>query len=244
LNINDDELIQTNDGMSEYRDKMINRQDFKQKLFYKYEGKLATYPIIKFIDKYGSKCYGKLVDIGCGNKPYMKYFNLTDEYIGVDIANDEADIIADAKFSPIKSDFIDVVLCNQVIEHDPEPDKMISEIHKILKEKGILILSAPQMGRLHGEPHDYFRYTKWGLKYLLEKNGLKIEVIESHGGIFRAIGSHLNFFIIEYFGKTNFVKKILRYTIIAINNFIFNCLDIFFTWQKDTLGYSVIARKR
>jgi len=220
----------------------MSKKDIKKKLFYKCEGKLATYPIIEFIDKYGSKCYGKLVDIGCGNKPYMKYFSFIDEYIGIDITNDEADIIADAKFSPIRTDSTDVVLCSQVIEHDPEPDKIISEIHKILKEKGILILSAPQMGRLHGEPHDYYRYTKWGLKYLLEKNGMKIEVIESHGGIFKAIGSHLNFFIIEYFGKTNFVKNILRYTIIAINNFIFNLLDHVITWQKDTLGYNIIAK--
>ena len=166
--------------------------------FYKFEGKLATYPIIEFIDEHCNKCYGKLVDIGCGNKPYINYFENVDKYIGVDVANDKADIIANAKSLPIRTGSIDVVLCNQVIEHDPEPDKIIAEIYRILKEGGILILSAPQMGRLHGEPNDYFRYTKWGLMYLLEKNNMKIEIIESQHGFFRAIGSHLNFFIIEF----------------------------------------------
>lgn len=200
------------------------------KQFYKYEGKLATYPIIEFIDKYSNRCRGKLVDIGCGNKPYINYFRHIDKYVGVDVNKGEADIIANAKSLPIENDSIDAVPCNQIIEHDPDPDKIIAEIHRILKPGGILILSAPQMGRLHGEPNDYYRFTRWGLKYLLEKNGMKIDIIESHGGIFRAIGSHLNFFILDIFGKTKFVRKllrksVLRYTIININNFIFSLLD-------------------
>ena len=222
---------------------IIKFKDPEMKRFYKYEGKLATYPIIEFIDK-NSRFHGKLVDIGCGNKPYVNYFKHVDKYIGVDVANNGTDIIANAKSLPIKSDSIDVVLCNQVIEHDSEPDKIIAEIHRILKEGGVLILSAPQMGRLQGDPNDYYRYTKWGLKYLLEQNGmLKIEIIESHGGIFRAIGSHLNFFIIDYFGKNKSLKSILRYTIININNFIFSFLDKLIIWEKDTLGYNIIAKK-
>lgn len=100
------------------------------------------------------------------------------------------------------------------------------------------------MGRLHGEPDDYYRFTKWGLKYLLEKNGMKIKIIESHGGIFRAVGSHLIFFIIEYFGKNRHLKNILRKTVIVINNFIFTLLDRIISWKKDTLGYNLIAKKR
>jgi len=113
-----------------------------------------------------------------------------------------------------------------------------------LVKDGILILSAPQMGRLHGEPNDYYRFTKWGLNCLLEKNGMKIGVIEPHGGIFRAIGSHLNFFIIEYLGKNKRGRYILRRMILALNNFIFSFLDKLITWEKDTLGYNIIAKKR
>jgi len=222
---------------------IVTFEDNEMRQFYKYEGKLATYPIIEFIAKYSNRCYGKLVDIGCGNKPYMDYFARVDKVIGLDIANDKADIVANAKSLPVKSNSIDVVLCNQVIEHESEPEKIIAEIPRILKEGGILFLSAPQMGRLHGEPNDYYRYTKWGLKYLLEKNGMKIEVIEPHGGIFRSIGSHLDFFIIDYFGKSNCLKNILRYTIINMNNFIFDLLDKLMCWEKDTLGYNVIAKK-
>ena len=223
---------------------IVNFKDNEMKQFYKYEGKLATYPIIKFIDKYSNKCRGKLVDIGCGNKPYLRYFSLINEYNGVDIDNNEADIVANAESLSIKSNSIDIVLCNQLIEHVSEPSKIIVEINRILKEEGILILTAPQMGRLHGEPNDYYRYTKWGLKYLLKKNNMKIELIEPHGGVFRAIGSHLNFFIIDFFGKNNYSKNVLRYSIINMNNFIFSFLDKIMPWKKDTLGYSIIAKRR
>ena len=213
--------------------------------FFRFEGKLATIPIVAFIDRNSNRCHGKLVDIGCGSKPYIKYFKYIDEYIGVDLISNEADIVANAKSLPIESNSVDVVLCSQVIEHDAEPVKIIAEIRRILKKDGVLILSAPQMGRLHGEPNDYYRFTKWGLNYLLEKNGMKIEVIEPHGGIFRAIGSHLNFFIIEYFGKNKQRRKfILRRTILGLNNFFFSFLDKLITWEKDTLGYNIIAKKR
>lgn len=223
--------------------KALQCKDFEMQQFYTYEGKLATYPISESIDKHSNRYHGKLLDIGCGNKPYIRYFSFISKYIGVDITDNGADIIGNAKLLPIKNDSINAVLCNQVIEHDPEPDKIIAEIHRILKERGILILSAPQMGRLHGEPNDYYRYTKLGLMYLLETNGMKIEVIEPHGGIFRAIGSHLNFFIIEYFGENKCLKSIIRQTVIKVNIFLFSLLDNLIPWQKDTLGYNIIAKK-
>jgi len=159
---------------------IVNFKDVEMRQFYKYEGKLATHPIIEFIDKHSITCHGKLVDIGCGSKPYMKYFSNIDEYIGVDLSNG-ADIVANAKSLPIASNSVDAVLCNQVIEHDAEPNKILKEISRILKRDGILILSAPQMGRLHGEPNDYL---------------------------------------------------------------IFRFLNSLITWEKDTLGYNIIANKK
>jgi SAM-dependent methyltransferase len=209
--------------------------------FSNYEGKLALSPIIRFIVENSPRCRGKLVDIGCGSKPYSKYFEFINEYIGVDRDNVNADINADAKSLPIDSSTVDVVLCNQVIEHDPEPDKIILEISRVLKNNGILILSAPQMARLHGEPKDYYRFTKWGLKYLLEKNGFIIDRIESHGGIFRALGSHINFFLIET--SPPLCRGILRRSVILSINLVCGLLDNLIKWNKDTLGYNVIAVK-
>jgi len=212
--------------------------------FYRYEGKLATYPIYSFIDKHGAALKGRLVDVGCGSKPYKEYFGQITEYIGVDLENNAAaDVHADAKALPFSENFADAVLCAQVLEHDCEPERIIKEIHRILKEGGYLLLSAPQMGRLHGEPNDFYRFTKYGLKYMLEKNGFTLMTLESHGGFFRAFGSHLNFFLVEYFGKRRFVKKMLRCFPVSCNNFVFGVADKLVRWDKDTLGHNVLAMK-
>lgn len=68
---------------------------------------------------------------------------------------------------------------------------------------------------------------------------MRIEIIESHGGFFRAIGSRLSFLIVNY-GR---LKRIFRYTIINMINFIFSYLDNLINWNKDTLGYNIIAKK-
>ena len=101
----------------------------------------------------------------------------------------------------------------------------------------------PQMGRIYGEPNDFYRYTKYGLKYLLENNGFKTLSIENHGGFFRAIGSHKNFFLSEMYFKNIFLKFIIKKVIIKWNNFFYSKLDDFIKFDKDTLGYNVVAKK-
>jgi len=213
------------------------------KEFYKYEGFLATKPIIDFLIEQSPKVSGSLVDIGCGSKPYRNFFKVIN-YVGVDNSSNYADVMADAKDTKLKYNTFDWAICNQVIEHVNEPEMVIVEIRRLLKKGGKLLLTAPQMGRLHGEPHDYYRFTKYGLRYILKKNGFNIRGIYPHGGFFRAIGSHINFFILENFAHHKYVKNIFRVTIINMNNIIFSVLDRFLYWEKDTLGYSVVAVKK
>jgi 2-polyprenyl-3-methyl-5-hydroxy-6-metoxy-1,4-benzoquinol methylase len=74
----------------------------------------------------------------------------------------------------IASDSYDSALCIEVLEHVPNPVKAISEIHRILKYNAKLVCSVPHLSRLHEEPHDYYRYTKYGLSYLFENAGFRI----------------------------------------------------------------------
>jgi SAM-dependent methyltransferase len=214
--------------------------------FYHFEVFLATQPIVNFIKKNGKYYYGSLIDIGCGNKPYEAYFKNINRYIGIDLKrnkNTENYIICDINKIPCKNESFEIAICNQVIEHVPNPKVVLNEIWRVLKNDGTLIFSAPQMGRLHGEPYDFYRFTKWGLKYLLESERFKIIELNSHGGFFRAIGSHLSFFLIENFGKCGKWKKIIQVLLILPINFIFTFLDRIKLWNLDTLGYNIIAVK-
>ena len=70
-----------------------------------------------------------------------------------------------------------------------------------------------------------------------------LQVSGQIGGFFRAIGSHKNFFLSEMYFKNIFLKFIIKKVIIKWNNFFYSKLDDFIKFDKDTLGYNVVAKK-
>lgn len=121
---------------------------------------------------------GRVIDLGCGTSPYKEdILKVADEYIGVDWENSLHDqsnvnVFADlTKKLPFDDDYADTVVSFQVMEHLPEPDFFLSECYRILKREGKLFITVPFMWHVHEPPHDYFRYTRYGLEYLLKKMG-------------------------------------------------------------------------
>ncbi len=126
--------------------------------------KITRQKLDLFIRKYQSR---KLtLDIGCSNSPYAKYFP---NRVGLDIHTGQGvDIVADAHQLPFKDEKFDNVLCTEVLEHLHSPHLAISEMKRVLKLGGKLILSTRFIFPLHDVPNDYYRYTKYGLKYLFK----------------------------------------------------------------------------
>lgn len=122
---------------------------------------------------------GKLLDVGCGSKPYRNLFSVTD-YIGLEVdtprnrAAGYADSFYDGKTFPFGNGDFDSVFASQVLEHIFEPDEFLSEIHRVLKPNGRLLLTVPFVWDEHEQPHDYARYSSFGLSHLLSKNGFKV----------------------------------------------------------------------
>jgi SAM-dependent methyltransferase len=110
-------------------------------------------------------------------------FNNVDRYIGVDLPpNSQADVYGDAMALPVQDGVFHTVLCNQVLEHVTEPSKLMAEVARVLRPGGVVLLTTPQTWGLHLEPHDFYRYTEYGLRYLAEKSGLEVvEVIPTCG---------------------------------------------------------------
>jgi len=132
---------------------------------------------------------GRVVDLGCGSAPYRDIIlDIAEEYIGVDWENSmhdqsKVDVFADlSKRLPFEDDYADTVVSFEVLEHLPEPDFFLCECNRILKPTGLLFMTVPFMWHVHEEPHDYFRYTQYGLRYLLEKNGFSEIAIEEKTG--------------------------------------------------------------
>lgn len=190
---------------------------------------------------------GIVIDLGCGSSPYkhdiLKYAN---EYIGVDWQHsfhdkENVDIIADlTKKLPFDNDYADTIVSFQVMEHLPEPSFFLSECNRILKSGGCLFLTVPFMWQVHEEPFDYYRYTRYGLEYLLRKNGFaEIEIKENTG--------FWQMWVLKFnYHTTRFSKGILKYFWIPIWWFgqqASKILDDFLPHPQETASYTVSARK-
>lgn len=160
----------------------------------------ARVGLVKAIDRHASTLSGKLLDIGCGSKPYQSLFHV-EEYLGLDIESENsrkrgiADYFYDGNTFPVESESFNSALCNQVLEHVFNPDAFLSEIHRILKPEGKLLLTVPFVWDEHEQPFDYARYSSFGLKALLEKNGFRIIQHEKIGAdasiLFQLINAYL-----------------------------------------------------
>lgn len=95
--------------------------------------------------------FGSILDIGCGNGDKIEYFKklkTTKEVVGIDIAQDILKgktnrVCADAQYPPFKSDIFDSVICSELLEHLPNPELCVNEIHRILKKGGVVFISTP-----------------------------------------------------------------------------------------------------
>lgn len=123
---------------------------------------------------------GILADIGCGQKPYQSIFApYTSQYIGIDLAEYEGvtskvDVVGSAYDTKLQDSSCDVVLCTEVLEHLEEPLSAIKEMNRILKHKGIVIVTAPFFWHVHEAPRDFYRYSEYGLRYLFEQAGFEV----------------------------------------------------------------------
>jgi len=106
---------------------------------------------------------GKLLDIGCGNKPYSEILKpLIGEYVGCDIvqsSDKQVDILCPANNIPIEDNSFDTVMSTQTIEHVEDHQGLVNEAYRLLKPNGFFIISGPLYWPLHEEPYDFFRFT-------------------------------------------------------------------------------------
>lgn len=181
--------------------------------------------LLESINHFKSLFKGKLLDLGCGNKPYSDIYNeICESSVGCDVPFSlhrevKVEVLCfaediDKHFEP---DSFDTVLCTEVLEHTANDRAVISNINKILKLNGNLIISAPYTYVTHEAPYDYRRYTYYGLKDILEKHSFEVKAVFSMGATFSSI------FFIFYYSLTKMFMygfKKIGFKNINSNNFI------------------------
>jgi SAM-dependent methyltransferase len=213
---------------------------------------LANHKIIAALERVRVHAHGDLLDVGCGSKPFAPLFaGRVRRYWGSDLATSRylagarPDAFATAEAQPFRAASFDTVLGLSMLTYLPEPLRMIEEAYRVLKPGGVLILEFTQMVPLHDAPHDYFRFTRFGAEYLLERAGF--EPIESVavGGLWARVGlSTIAGLQRINRGPTRVLTELPVRILYVILQLGFELMDRLFFDPREVLAHIVVARKR
>lgn len=160
---------------------------------------------------------GRVLDFGCGAKPYEQLFNLAVEYIGVDIQDSghnhedsKVDYFWDGKRLPFEDNYFDSVVSFEVFEHVFSPSDVFREIRRVVKPGGTLLMSTPFIYGEHEQPFDFARYTSFGIKHLLELNGFKCIEAKKTGSFFSVVIQTIAAYLEKATPKIRFIGFALR----------------------------------
>jgi ubiquinone/menaquinone biosynthesis C-methylase UbiE len=190
----------------------------------------------------GQYARGRVLDVGSGQRPYAEFFA---EYTGLEIdrvryAETPADVWGSALALPFGDQSFETILSSQVLEHVPEPWQMVEEMARVLKPGGHLILTAPHIWGLHEVPHDYFRFTCYGLEYLARRAGLEpIEVLPM-AGYWVTAGVRFCYYLKRF--ERGIFKPLVRllYAVVQLEAW---ALDRIHRVESDTWNYLLVARR-
>ncbi len=176
----------------------------------------------------------RILDLGCGSKPYASFFEgRCSSYVGVDFQLPSApDVLAVGEHLPFRDATFDVVICTQVLEHDPDPQRTIQEAYRVLAKGGTLILSTHGVWFKHGEA-DYWRWTDAGLRRVLSPFG-QVK-IHNCGGQYSCLFQILNL----YADPVPFGRRLLY----LLNNVLGLTLDRVLPAENLIANYVAVARK-
>jgi SAM-dependent methyltransferase len=188
----------------------------------------------------------RVLDAGAGESKYIGFFG-RHNYYGVDLAVGDSGwdysklhVIADLSALPFSAEHFDACLNIVTLEHVQDPGSVLQEIARTLKPGGSLLLIVPHEWEVHQAPHDYFRFTRYGVNYLLEKAAFSEIAVLPVGGFFRLLSRRL-LNGLQFFPALLLPVAALFLAPPALVLPVFDFLD---RERNFTLGYICTAKKR
>jgi SAM-dependent methyltransferase len=243
--------------------------EISKKIFHKFvPGFIKRFidPVTASIDKFVESSFSEveagslILDAGAGECRFKDKLKGKLRYIAVDTTwgdrewdYSKIDVMSHLENLPFASRLFDSVICTQVLEHVSEPQVVLTELSRTLKEEGMIYLTAPQGWGVHQPPHDYFRFTNYGLSYLLQKAGFEEITITPSCGYFGYLANRLTMVPkILFWQLRNKWMRIVLFPLEIISYFLFvvlfpvilNAIDFLDHRQDYTLNYLVKGRKK
>ncbi len=214
--------------------------------------------LYKKINQFAPELRGRVMDFGCGSKPYQSLFTNATEYIGVDYAgeghshtNESIDILYDGKTIPFPDEYFDAIFSSEVIEHVFNVEEILKELARVIKREGKLLITCPFVWPEHEVPADFARYTQFALKSMLERNGFTLLIVDETGDFLTAIHQMRVLYFNEHFipsfpllGKSKFFRTNIPPLINPILNGWFSFKSWLLPKRKDLYLNNIILAKK
>ena len=211
------------------------------------------------ISLYSPQLQGRLMDFGCGAKPYQSLFTNVSEYIGLDYASEghshedeNVDVFYDGITIPFENESFDSVFSSEVFEHVFSLQQILPEIARVTKKGGKLLITCPFAWEEHEIPVDYARYTRFALQDMLERNGFEIKITDKNGNFMRALHQLFIVYINDFWlhkvwglSRIPLFKKIVRQLLVPFLNYAFLLVEPL--WPKSDklyLNTIIMAEKK
>ncbi|WP_408952676.1 class I SAM-dependent methyltransferase [Lysobacter sp. Hz 25] len=138
---------------------------------------------------------GRVLDIGAGDRWIQEHLAEQAHYVAVDhpgtgrsLYGARPDVFADGARLPFADGSFDAVVCLEVLEHARDPQGVLAELGRVLRPGGVAWLSMPFLYPIHDAPHDYQRFTEYGLRRGVEAAGLDLQSVERAQHALRSVG--------------------------------------------------------
>lgn len=217
--------------------------------------------IVKLLRPRLASLRGSVLDVGAGESPWRDWLSADTTYHGIDVGNSDdfgmsrerADITYyDGRKIPFADAAFDNAICIEVLEHATDPELLLREIARILKNQGTLLLTVPWSARRHHIPHDYHRFTRERLGALLEHSGFSDVQIVERGSDIGVIANKLTVLTLRLLRPVRAIEMVWTLPLALICGSIALGFLIATHWAdatgrgaiEDPLGYFVSAIRR
>lgn len=182
------------------------------KAFYGIDGSrwLQGRVLLPALARYGKMSNGTVLDLGCGNSPWRRYFPSASRFIRMDryAADPEVVVIDDIYRLPLGDGDVDTIILSRMLGDIPDQSRLMRELFRVLDNGGRILvyeaISYPQ----HDLPHDYWRVLPGGLKWAAEAAGLQVEEIIYCGGYATQLAVQFNSFVFAGFDSFAFTRPL------------------------------------
>lgn len=202
---------------------------------------------------------GSILDVGCGSQPFRTLLHVEKtKYTGLDFIDAKSKfgyqnsdtVYYNGEVFPFEDSVFDNVLCTETLEHIASPSWFISEISRVLKPNGTLIMTIPFAARWHFIPFDYFRYTPSSINSLLANSYRNIHIYARGNELTVACYKILGILIPLLFIKKSLLRTIMFrclgvvcFPIILLVSIIGNISIAKTNMAADCLGFTIVAER-